>query len=366
MNVKHWMCGFATLCPVLIASQVLAASPSETLPTPAADPPPAAKADAQPPAGTGDVKRGLPQPVAGVVKGSDVLVRGQATVGSEVVARLNKGDRVTVLEEITLKNARAGEPERWLKIVRPKGATVWVHAQYVDGTTRTVKANRLNLRSGPGENYSVLGQLEKGATIRELEVKGDWIRIESPAQTHAFVAAYLVELESHAVAVIPPVTEPPPAPTPPAAEPAPPPPSTPPPAGDVAVVTLPPAETAPPPATLPPATPSPEAPPPPAEAAVVQPAPGAEPAVPAEVEPPKRTVVREGIVRRSLSIQAPTEFVLESLDTRRTINYLYSPSSNITLLDFKGHRVRVSGEEGLVDRWPKTPVLTVETLKSVP
>ncbi len=88
---------------------------------------------------------------------------------------------------------------------------------------------------------------------------------------------------------------------------------------------------------------------------------------PAEPEvPPQRKVIREGIVTRSLSIQAPTEFVLQSVNNRRKIDYLYSPSTNLVLLDFKGQRIIVTGQEGLDDRWPKTPVLTIETIKAVP
>ena len=289
---------------------------------------------------------------------------------SEVVLRLNKGDRVTVLEEISVKKPPAGEPDKWLKIALPKDVPVWANSQFIDAATKTVKATRLNLRSGPGENYSVLGRLEKGAAIQEVERKGEWIRLQAPADTHAFVAACLVHRDATtpptAVAAIPPSVTPPPVKPPPATPPlAEVTPATP--SNQVAVVT-PPTEVAPPPIeTVPaPVATTPEATAPQLPVAVTEPVPGAE-AVPAPAEePPKRTVTREGVVKRSLSIQAPTEFMLESVDSRRTINYLYSPSSNIFLLDFKGQRVRVSGEEGLVDRWPKTPVLTVDTLKSVP
>jgi hypothetical protein len=76
--------------------------------------------------------------------------------------------------------------------------------------------------------------------------------------------------------------------------------------------------------------------------------------------------MREGIIKRSVSIQAPTVFVLESLENKRTINYLFSPATNLVLKDFRGKRVIVTGEEGLDERWPNTPVLNVETLQPVP
>lgn len=81
------------------------------------------------------------------------------------------------------------------------------------------------------------------------------------------------------------------------------------------------------------------------------------------MEEPKRVVTREGIVRRSVSIQAPTFFVLESLDTGKAINYLFS--TNIALRDFKGRHIVVTGEELLDERWPNTPVITIEKTNSI-
>jgi hypothetical protein len=80
----------------------------------------------------------------------------------------------------------------------------------------------------------------------------------------------------------------------------------------------------------------------------------------------KRVVTREGLVRRSVSIQAPTYFVLESPINGRTINYVHSSSKDIVLKDYEGQRILVTGEELLDERWPNTPVLDVETLQTMP
>src|SRR5688572_30702800 len=48
-----------------------------------------------------------------VVIASNVNVRGQAKLKSEVVARLTKGQPVTVLEEVTLTNSAPDEPSAW-------------------------------------------------------------------------------------------------------------------------------------------------------------------------------------------------------------------------------------------------------------
>ena len=100
---------------------------------------------------------------------------------------------MTVIEEVTLKKPKTDEPSKWAKIALPSSVGVWVHSDYIDPNSKTSKPKQLNLRSGPGENYSVLGRVPKGTAIKEIEVKGHWVKIEAPADTYAFVAAHLLQ-----------------------------------------------------------------------------------------------------------------------------------------------------------------------------
>jgi uncharacterized protein YgiM (DUF1202 family) len=333
---------------VVTVSTALLAQPlraDEQLKEPSGNPPAPAsrKAAAPKPAATGKpaAAPAVLTPGPAVVNEKNVNVRGQAAINSEVVTRLKQGDKVTVLEEITIKKPKADEPARWAKIALPAGSAVWVHSAFVDADTKTVKSKKLRLRSGPGENYSTLGIIEKGTALKEIEAKGDWIKIEAPPQAAAFVAAHLLAPET----ATPPVVA--------AAEP----PKPPPPVTETTPVT-------PAPAPVTPVEPAPA--PAPTPPPVVTPAPAPPPAPEPEPVLVKRVVTREGVVRRSVSIQAPTYFVLESLDNQKAIDYLFSPTTNIVLKEFKGKRVVVTGEEGLDERWPNTPVLTVETLQAVP
>ena len=284
----------------------------------------------------------------------NVNVRGQAAINSEVVTRLKKGQQVTVLEEIT-KKAKPDEVSKWAKVNLPSGTVVWVHGSFIDAATKTVKPKKLNLRSGPGENYSVVGLLEKSAPIKEIETKGDWIKIEAPASAYGFVAAHLL-LNAPAEPVIASV-EPPKTPAVPPA-----PPATPP---EVAVVTPAPA----PPVGTAPLGVAPVTPPPVEVATAPVPIPATPPAKPEEEEKEeplvKRVISREGIVKRSVSIQAPAYFVLQSLDNGKTINYLHATTTNMVLKDFWNQRVVVTGEEQLDERWPNTPVIYVDSLQPV-
>jgi hypothetical protein len=86
------------------------------------------------------------------------------------------------------------------------------------------------------------------------------------------------------------------------------------------------------------------------------------------IELVKRVITREGLLKGSFSIQAPSHFELRSLDNNRLIDYVWSPSTNIvsTLKNLKGKKVLVTGEELLDERWPHTPVITAEEVVLAP
>ena len=91
------------------------------------------------------------------------------------------------------------------------------------------------------------------------------------------------------------------------------------------------------------------------------------PPIPAVTEPPiKRVVTREGVLKGMTSIQAPSFFELRTIDNNRLIEYVWSPTTNIVLKPFKGKKVLVTGEELLDERWPNTPVITVESIDLAP
>ena len=86
---------------------------------------------------------------------------------------------------------------------------------------------------------------------------------------------------------------------------------------------------------------------------------------PAEEAPPLRIVQREGLVRYTASIQAPTMFELISVDTHKPIDFLFTTSTNLDLNRYKGLRVIVTGEEGLDERWKHTPIITIQRIQVI-
>jgi uncharacterized protein YraI len=312
-----------------------------------------------------------PAPYTATTTGNNVLVRGQATTASESLGKLKKGDPVTVLDSIKVSKPKGDDPTNWFKIQLPATIPVWVHALYVDTNAMTVKTKTLNLRGGPGENYSKLGTLPKGAALKAQTTKDGWIRIETPETAFGFVAANYFVRKEDATPVPPPIPEPQPpivpivvketnAPAPPAAT------NT----APLVVETVPnqpqvvAAMDTPAPAVIA-ATPIV-----PAitnlEPAVVTPAVTNQTTIVEVLPPERRVVTREGIVDHSYHLNFPSWFVLKSPENNQLLDYLITTDTNLVLKKLVGKRVLVKGEEGMDKRWKTTPVLTIDTIEPLP
>jgi uncharacterized protein YgiM (DUF1202 family) len=286
------------------------------------------------------------------VKQDQVNVRGLASFRGEVITKLRKGEKVTVLEEITVAKAKAGEPAKWYRIQLPTNTPVWVHASFI--TNQTVLPKKLNIRAGPGENFSVVAVLEKGAPVKEIRKVENWLEIEAPANAFAFVAADFFDkppttatpVEIAAKPTLTPVVvetvEPVPAPVV---------------AKDKPLVPAKPELPKETPKEAPKETPLAARPVVPAPAVVIEPAP--------EEKVFARIVRREGIVRRVFNIQGPTDFALENIASGKRVNYLFTGKSGLQLKYYVGKQIVVTGEEGVDRRWPNLPMITINTLEIV-
>jgi hypothetical protein len=322
------------------------------------------------------------QEIALVTEGK-INVRGKPSFLGEVITQLERGDKVTVLERITVDKPKPNEPTNWARIKLPENTPVWIFAPFVkDGK---VAATRLNLRAGPGENYSVIGRLNRGDEVNTIRTVEEWAEIQAPNDAYAFIDLDLIRFGPGTNAPAPAVSV--------AAVPQPektdtqPPPAAP--APEATAVATTPAETS---ATEPKpsaassetnvpttAVSSPETSRPPEPSTVPPVAAQTTPELPKVAQPiparredplPKRVVRREGVIRPTKSIQAPTWYELANADTGKTINYLYdqkfSANSGIKLKDYRGKKVVTTGEEAIDPRWPNTPILDIETLDVVP
>jgi uncharacterized protein YgiM (DUF1202 family) len=278
----------------------------------------------------------VPGPAEVAVK--NLNVRGQAGLRGDVITHVTRGEAVTVLSQMNLDKHKVNEPAQWAKISLPAKAQAWVHSMFIDPTNKTVLPKKLNLRAGPGENYSVLGLIERGTVVNEIITKGEWTQIEPPTNAYAFVAAMYLKQEASGTlgTNAPPSTETEPMTTNNVAEPQP-------------LVTE---STNAAPEVV-------ESNAPPAMETNAVPA--------AEVDtnlppPPPRVVTHEGVVRHVTSLIEPTAYELYDPNTRQDINYLYTTETNLDLGRYNGFQIVVTGEEGLSERWKNTPVLTIQSI----
>jgi len=338
------------------------------------------------------------------IKADRTNLRAKPAFDGEVLATLQKGDTVTVLGQVP-GTGTDGKPRDWTKVALPKRAQVWVYAPLVDEKTKVVKGKSLNLRAGPGKNYSELGELKQGASVTIIREMEGWLQIEPPTDTFAFVAASLIELppasstgvlakktgqvglpENNSTPVAATESKPLPAQAQPVAtetvkqpapepvpEPAKPVVTEPVPAPAPVPVVVTPIYSNPTPTIAPvPETNSPlslSTPKAPRKFLRYQPPARSVPTdkdfVPAieNAEAKPREVLREGKVGRAWNVQAPGHLELVSLRDEGTLDFLYCDNPEIDLTKFRNQRVIVTGEEWRDSRW-KTPLLKVKSIQS--
>jgi uncharacterized protein YgiM (DUF1202 family) len=287
-------------------------------------------------------------PGPAVVSANHVNVRSKAGLVGEVLTHVTNGTPITVIEEVHLKKSGPDEPSAWAKILLPPDTHVWVKSSLLD-SNNTVSLKKVNLRAGPGENYGVVGTLQKGETVQTIDTKGDWSQIQAPTNAYAFMAAQYLKQGEEGGAVAAGMAQ-------------------------NTANTFTPIDTAATTTTMPDmpgmAAPPTEAPGAGGAAATTNatmpsmPGMAEAPATPVVQEPPPpRIVEHEGLVRGSFSIQAPTKYQLVSADTKQPIDYLYTTSTNLDLSRYKGMRIIVTGEEAIDPRWKNTPVITIQKIQ---
>lgn len=111
---------------------------------------------------------------------TDVNVRSGPGMEHEVITMIKSGTKVNVV-------GREGE---WLKIVskhgNPPGFILDRFARPLEGEARPtpvegsyVTTTEVNVRSGPGTQYSVVAKIPKDTKIQVVGAEGDWLKVQS-------------------------------------------------------------------------------------------------------------------------------------------------------------------------------------------
>ena len=127
-----------------------------------------------------------------------INVRAGCSVNYEVLARLEKGQEVTILE------TKYG----WHNIKLPEGVFVWISSRYVSTGRKkldedfiskrayagTVTGNVVRVRTLPNLRCAVLSQVNEGYKVAIFGKKDDWFRILPPPECSGWVKAELIEV----------------------------------------------------------------------------------------------------------------------------------------------------------------------------
>jgi hypothetical protein len=140
------------------------------------------------------------------VTGDRVSLRAKPDINSELLDRAMKDDEMVFL----------GSTNGWLAVQAPESMDLWVAAEYIENGT--VQPARLNVRSGPNRNYSVVCVIDQGTAVTPRGEFSEWLKIAPPPGSRVWIS------EDYAERIEPPAPVPEPAPEPepaPVAEPKP-------------------------------------------------------------------------------------------------------------------------------------------------
>jgi len=130
------------------------------------------------------------------VMGDRVSLRVKPDINAELLDRAMQGEELVFL----------GKTNGWVAVQAPDSLDYWVSGQYVQNGT--VQPEKLNVRSGPSQNYSVVCVVNKGDSLALRGEFNEWLKIAPPAGSRVWIS------EDYAERVEPPRPEPVPEPAP--------------------------------------------------------------------------------------------------------------------------------------------------------
>ena len=115
------------------------------------------------------------------IKSDRVNLRARPEGDAEVVAQAMTDERLRVQEVQDL----------WVRVEPPERVDLWVHRDFVkDGVS---VGDKVNVRAGPGINFTVVGQYTRGETVAVREPLGEWLKV-APSNSTLWVSRDLVEI----------------------------------------------------------------------------------------------------------------------------------------------------------------------------
>ena len=132
--------------------------------------------------------------VSAVVSANRANLRSSPSLQGDVVGSLTKGQSVAVLQQIPVHGPQPEDPPFWARVRLPSSVKVWVYAALVDAKSGAVTSRELKIRSGPGRNFPAVGELEEGDLVTPVRTVDGWMQIEPPAAAVAYLAGNVIQI----------------------------------------------------------------------------------------------------------------------------------------------------------------------------
>jgi SH3-like domain-containing protein len=117
------------------------------------------------------------------VNRDEINMRAGASTRHEVVWKLRRGYPLQVI-------ARQG---RWLRVRDFENDRGWVYRPLLGKSAHhVVTGNIVNIRSGPGTRYRIVGKAERAEVLRTLERRPQWVMVRQAVGPVGWVARRLL------------------------------------------------------------------------------------------------------------------------------------------------------------------------------
>jgi len=123
------------------------------------------------------------EPMKMKVNADNVNLRAGADSNKEVVSQVCYDD--------ILYAAGKDESGKWFRVLPPKGTKLYVYEKLIQNGKVSVK--KLNVRSGPGINYTKMGEILKDQEIKVINRRNEWIAIEPPENCYLWISTDYLE-----------------------------------------------------------------------------------------------------------------------------------------------------------------------------
>lgn len=115
------------------------------------------------------------------VTGDRVSLRAKPDLNGDLLDRAMRGEEMAYFEKTN----------GWVAVQAPDSLDFWVAAEYVQNGV--IQPEKLNVRSGPSRNYSVVAVLSKGDAVSLRGEFNDWLKIAPPQGSRVWISEDFVE-----------------------------------------------------------------------------------------------------------------------------------------------------------------------------